>query len=128
MPACRGADRERRLAFSCRDRACLTALQAAPARAAHVLQESVEKLKEAAKELNPRAKVVVTDSLVTVDDAETIRGKRVVLVEDGPTLTHGGMPYGAGESPHQALAWSQPGCEWGLVGPLVEDTQSLRPG
>ena len=91
------------MAFSCRDRACSTVLQAAPAHAAHVLQENVEKLKETAKELNPRAKVVVTDSLVTVDDAETIRGKRVVLVEDGPTLTHGGMPYGAGESPPQAL-------------------------
>ena len=40
-------------------------LQAAPAHAAHVVQENVEKLKETAKELNPRAKVVVTDSLVT---------------------------------------------------------------
>ncbi|CAK0779482.1 hypothetical protein CVIRNUC_004785 [Coccomyxa viridis] len=59
--------------------------------------ENVEKLKETAKELNPRAKVVVTDSLVTVDNADTIRGKKVVLVEDGPTLTHGGMPYGAGK-------------------------------
>ena len=82
-------------------------LQAAHAKAAHVLQESVEKLKEAAKELNPRAKVVVTDSLVTVDDADAIRGRRVVLVEDGPTLTHGGMPYGAGELSYQALTGMQ---------------------
>jgi predicted GTPase len=56
----------------------------------------VEKLKETAKELNPRAKVVVTDSVVSVDNPDVIRGKKVVLVDDGPTLTHGGMPYGAG--------------------------------
>lgn len=41
--------------------------------------------------------MVVTDSIVTVDNSDVIRGKKVVLVEDGPTLTHGGMPYGAGK-------------------------------
>ena len=56
----------------------------------------MEKLKETAKELNPKANVIVTDSVVSVDNADIIRGKKVVLVEDGPTLTHGGMPYGAG--------------------------------
>ena len=61
------------------------------------VQENVEKLKATAHELNPGAKVIVTDSVVTVDDADAIRGKKVVLVEDGPTLTHGGMPYGAGD-------------------------------
>lgn len=60
------------------------------------MQENVEKLKKTARELNPGAKVIVTDSVVTVADADAIRGKKVVLVEDGPTLTHGGMPYGAG--------------------------------
>ncbi len=65
---------------------------------AFIVQENVEKLKKTAKELNPGAKVVVTDSVVTVDNADVIRGKKVVLVEDGPTLTHGGMPYGAGDS------------------------------
>ena len=63
-----------------------------------------------------------------MDDAETIRGKRVVLVEDGPTLTHGGMPYGAGELPHQAPAWPQPGCECGGFRPLVADKVSLNQG
>ena len=56
----------------------------------------MEELKETTKELNPKAKVIVTDSVVSVDNADIIRGKKVVLVEDGPTLTHGGMPYGAG--------------------------------
>jgi len=62
------------------------------------VQDNVEKLRKTAKELNPGAKVVVTDSVVTVDNADVIRGNKVVLVEDGPTLTHGGMPYGAGGS------------------------------
>ena len=100
MPACRERNRERRLAFSRRDRACLMALRAAPAHAAHVPQKNVEKLRKTAKELNPRATVVITTSWLTVDDAETIRGKRVVLVEDGSVLTRGGMLDGAGDSPH----------------------------
>lgn len=47
--------------------------------------------------LNPRATVVRTDSVVTVEgDESLIAGKRVLCVEDGPTLTHGGMTFGAG--------------------------------
>ena len=45
---------------------------------------------------NPRAKVIETASKVTIADAEAVRGKHVLVVEDGPTLTHGDMPYGAG--------------------------------
>jgi len=46
--------------------------------------------------LNPKAVVVEGASPIFVDDPEAIRGKRVLVVEDGPTLTHGGMAYGAG--------------------------------
>ncbi len=46
--------------------------------------------------LNPRATRILARSAVTVDDPEAVRGKRVVVVEDGPTLTHGEMSYGAG--------------------------------
>jgi len=46
--------------------------------------------------LNPKAIVVEGASPIFVDDPEAIRGKRVLVVEDGPTLTHGGMAYGAG--------------------------------
>ncbi|HSD48586.1 MAG TPA: cyclic 2,3-diphosphoglycerate synthase [Actinomycetota bacterium] len=46
--------------------------------------------------LNPDAAIVKADSRVTVDDPEAIAGKRVLVVEDGPTLTHGGMKFGAG--------------------------------
>jgi predicted GTPase len=45
---------------------------------------------------NPRAKVVDMACRVTVPNPETIKGRRVLVVEDGPTLTHGEMPYGAG--------------------------------
>ena len=46
--------------------------------------------------LAPNATVVEAASPITVDDGEGIRGKRVLVVEDGPTLTHGGMKFGAG--------------------------------
>lgn len=45
----------------------------------------------------PRRQVYVTDSNIVVDAPELVKGKRVVLIEDGPTLTHGGMAYGAGK-------------------------------
>ena len=47
-------------------------------------------------EVNPTATEVKANSAVTVDDAGAIRGKRVLVVEDGPTLTHGSMKIGAG--------------------------------
>jgi len=47
-------------------------------------------------ELNPNAVVIEGASPLFVDDPEAIRGKRVLVVEDGPTLTHGEMAYGAG--------------------------------
>jgi predicted GTPase len=45
---------------------------------------------------NPRAVVCETACRVAVDSPELVKGKRVLVVEDGPTLTHGEMPYGAG--------------------------------
>jgi predicted GTPase len=49
-----------------------------------------------ARALNPRAVLVKAASPVRLDDPGAVRGRRVLVVEDGPTLTHGGMPYGAG--------------------------------
>ncbi len=46
--------------------------------------------------INPRAAVVHGGSPVTLDDPDAVRGKRVLVVDDGPTLTHGGMAFGAG--------------------------------
>lgn len=45
---------------------------------------------------NPKATVIETACRVGVADPEAVKGKRVLVVEDGPTLTHGEMPYGAG--------------------------------
>jgi predicted GTPase len=49
-----------------------------------------------ARTLNPRATIVRAASPVVLDEPERVRGRRVLVVDDGPTLTHGGMPYGAG--------------------------------
>lgn len=49
---------------------------------------------ENAKRVNPRAKIVKADIIPKIDGK--VRGKKVVVIEDGPTVTHGGMPYGAG--------------------------------
>lgn len=57
---------------------------------------TIEQLRASAAAHNPRARVVVARSKVTADRPELIRGKRVLLIEDGPTLTHGEMPFGAG--------------------------------
>ena len=48
------------------------------------------------KKLNPNARVIKGMSKITVEDASKIEGKRVLVIEDGPTLTHGGMSFGAG--------------------------------
>jgi len=44
----------------------------------------------------PRAEIVLAESSLVVNQPEMIRGKRVLVIEDGPTLTHGEMPFGAG--------------------------------
>jgi predicted GTPase len=58
--------------------------------------EQVAALMGTIGEVNPGATVVKANSRVTVDDPAAIAGKRVLVVEDGPTLTHGDMKYGAG--------------------------------
>jgi predicted GTPase len=58
--------------------------------------EQVAELESTIDRLNPGATVVKADSPVTVDDPSQITGKRVLVIEDGPTLTHGDMKYGAG--------------------------------
>lgn len=56
----------------------------------------VERAAQSARRLNPEARLVRASSPVTLADASAVRGKRVLVIEDGPTLTHGGMQYGAG--------------------------------
>lgn len=58
---------------------------------------NVEALREAAAKFNPNATLIETDSVVRVDGGDAaIAGKKVLVIEDGPTVTHGGMAYGAG--------------------------------
>ena len=58
--------------------------------------EEVAELRHNIRTYNPDAIVIDAASPLTVDDASVIRGKKVLVVEDGPTLTHGEMTYGAG--------------------------------
>jgi len=57
---------------------------------------NVELIEANVREHNPRAKIVYAESPVKAADPSIIAGKRVLVVEDGPTLTHGGMRFGAG--------------------------------
>ena len=56
----------------------------------------VEGIRQHVQALNPAAQVVEADLVVSLDDPHAVSGRRVLVVEDGPTLTHGGMPSGAG--------------------------------
>jgi predicted GTPase len=58
--------------------------------------DKINLLRENIHLLAPEAILIEAASPLTVDHSEFIRGKRVLVVEDGPTLTHGGMKYGAG--------------------------------
>lgn len=58
--------------------------------------QDVETVRKNIRVHNPRARVVETACRVTVSEPALVKGRRVLVVEDGPTLTHGEMPYGAG--------------------------------
>ena len=58
--------------------------------------ENVERVRRNVVKYNPKAIIIDGASPLTVDNPSLIRGKRVLVVEDGPTLTHGEMKYGAG--------------------------------
>jgi predicted GTPase len=58
--------------------------------------ENIGKVRESIRKLNPNAKVIDAASPTFVEDGDAIRGKKVLVIEDGPTMTHGEMSYGAG--------------------------------
>lgn len=64
----------------------------------------VKRLAAALAELRPGIPIVRAASPVQIDQPELVRGRRVLVVEDGPTITHGGMAWGAGYSALRALA------------------------
>ena len=59
-------------------------------------EEAIEIVENNIKQASPNSMIIKAESKITVDDPENIVGKRVLIVEDGPTLTHGEMKIGAG--------------------------------
>ena len=59
-------------------------------------KEQIEQVQTNIQKHNPKAKVLKADIIFEADDPSKIKDKRVLVIEDGPTLTHGGMKYGAG--------------------------------
>jgi predicted GTPase len=83
-------------------------------------KENMEKLLANVRQTNPGAHVVETDSVIVVEgETDSLRGQRVLVVEDGPTLTHGEMGYGAGTLAAQGL-----GCQ--LVDPRPYAVGSIK--
>ncbi len=58
--------------------------------------DKIDQVRKNIEEHAPKAEIILAESAVLVDDPNQIRGKRVLVVEDGPTLTHGEMKFGAG--------------------------------
>lgn len=59
-------------------------------------ERNIRAIEAAARKLNPKAAVIRAASPVTCENPDLVRGKAALVIEDGPTLTHGGMTYGAG--------------------------------
>ena len=57
---------------------------------------AISGIRDRARELNPDAVIITADLEIEVDKPELIQGKKVLVIEDGPTVTHGGMAFGAG--------------------------------
>ena len=65
--------------------------------------ENIEQLKENIKKWNPDATLIIADSEITVDKPDEVKGKKVLVIEDGPTVTHGEVTTGAGTIAAQRL-------------------------
>lgn len=59
-------------------------------------EADIDAVADKVQDVNPDADIIHADSTISVDDPDAVDGKRVLVVEDGPTLTHGGTSYGAG--------------------------------
>lgn len=82
--------------------------------------ENVRLVRENVQSTNPDAVIVEAASPIFVEDPAAIRGRRVLVIEDGPTLTHGGMAYGAGVLAAQRFGAAE------LVDPRPYATGSIR--
>ncbi len=82
-------------------------------------RESLETIRRNISLLNPEAKVLEAPSVTQIEEPGRVTKKRVLVIEDGPTITHGGMPEGAGAAACQKLSAE-------LVDPRPYATGSLR--
>lgn len=80
----------------------------------------LEAVRAGIRRANPAAIVIESAMPITADAPETVRGRRVLVVEDGPTLTHGGMAYGAGTLAARSLGARE------LVDPRPHAVGSIR--
>jgi len=69
--------------------------------------KDVETVKKNIQDVNPNATIVMGASIIKVDNEDLVKGKKVLVIEDGPTVTHGGMPLGAGTVAAQMLGASE---------------------
>ena len=83
-------------------------------------EEDVRRVLEEVADVNPAATVLRGASPVTVDEPERVKGRRVLVVEDGPTITHGGMSHGAGYVAAQANGASE------IIDPRVSASPEIR--
>jgi predicted GTPase len=83
-------------------------------------QADILSIEDNAQRLNPKARLVLGALRVTADDAERIRGRPVIVVEDGPTVTHGGMGFGAGTLLAQAYGAIIIDAAQGAVGSIAK--------
>lgn len=81
-------------------------------------EADVARVAAAARKLNPRARILRGASRVALDDEAAVRGRRVLVVEDGPTLTHGGMATGAGYAAVRAAG----------AGAIIDPRAAAAPG
>jgi predicted GTPase len=59
-------------------------------------QHGIDQVEQNIKDVNPDAEIIHADSVVSADQPDQLKGKKALIIEDGPTLTHGGTSYGAG--------------------------------
>jgi len=62
----------------------------------HADEANIQLVVENSRQVNPTAEIILRESPLDVPDPDLIANKRVLVIEDGPTTTHGGMPFGAG--------------------------------
>ncbi len=82
--------------------------------------EDVRSVEESAARANPRAQLIEGALKISLADPERIRGRKVIVVEDGPTLTHGGMAYGAATLVAQAHGAEIVDAQRSAVGSLAQ--------